>query len=192
VLNYKSEIKMKIEESLEVKSLILSECIDDINKALEILVKAVRKGKKIFLCGNGGSASDSQHIACELIGRIREHSISVPAFSLASNISTLTALSNDFGYENIFSKQLTVYGKEGDILIVISTSGESLNIIRALEVARKLNMKIIGLTGKKENRLSSMANLTIRVPSDDTPRIQEAHIMIGHILTSVLKRALTE
>ncbi len=192
MLNYKSEIKKKIEESLKVKSLILSECIDDINKALEMLVEAVRKGRKIFLCGNGGSASDSQHIACELIGRIREHSISVPAFSLASNISTLTALSNDFGYENIFSKQLTVYGKEGDILIVISTSGESLNIIRALETARKLNMKIIGLTGRKENRLSSMANQTIRVPSDDTPRIQEAHIMIGHILTSVLKRALTE
>lgn len=192
MLNYKSEIKKKIEESLEVKSLILSECIDDINKALEMLVEAVRKGRRIFLCGNGGSASDSQHIACELIGRIREHGISVPAFSLASNISTLTALSNDFGYENIFSKQLTVYGKEGDILIVMSTSGESLNIIRALETARKLNMKIIGLTGRKENRLSSMANLAIRVPSDDTPRIQEAHIMIGHILTSVLKRALTE
>ena len=192
MLNYKSEIKKKIEESLKVKSLILSECINDINKALEMLVEAIRKGRKIFLCGNGGSASDSQHIACELIGRIREHSISVPAFSLASNISTLTALSNDFGYENIFSKQLTVYGKEGDILIVISTSGESLNIIRALETARKLNMKIIGLTGRKENRLSSMANQAIRVPSDDTPRIQEAHIMIGHILTSVLKRALTE
>ncbi len=192
MLNYKSEIKKKIEESLEVKSLILSECIDDINKGLEMLVEAVRKGRKIFLCGNGGSASDSQHIACELIGRIREHSISVPAFSLASNISTLTALSNDFGYENIFSKQLTVYGTEGDILIVISTSGESLNIIRAVETARKLNMKIIGLTGRKENRLSNMVNLVIRVPSDDTPRIQEAHIMIGHILTSVLKRALTE
>jgi len=189
-LDYKNDIKKEIEESLNVKKLLLSKSIDDINKATNILVDAIKNGNKIYLCGNGGSASDSQHIACELVGRMRKNSISVPAFSLATNISTLTALANDFGYENIFSRQLAVYAKKGDVLIVISTSGKSLNIINAVAEARKLSMKIIVMTGKRENELSKMVDLTIKTPSDDTPRIQEAHILIGHIIASILEKEL--
>ncbi len=188
ILDYKNEIKKEMEESLNVKKHLISECLKDINKAVEMLIVAIREDKKIYLCGNGGSASDSQHITCELVGRIRKRDISIPAFSLVSNVSTLTALSNDFGYDSIFSKQLAVYAKRGDILIAISTSGKSLNVIKAVETAKKLNMRIIVMTGKIETELSEMTDVTIMVPSDDTPRIQEAHILIGHIFASILER----
>lgn len=187
-MDYRKDIKKEIEESLNVKELLISKCLDDINRAAEMLIDAIKEDKKIYLCGNGGSASDSQHIACELVGRIRKEPISVPAFSLVTNIATLTALSNDFGYENLFSKQLEVYANKGDILIAISTSGESLNIIKAVETAKKIKMKIIVMTGMKKTKLSRMAELAVMVPSRDTPRIQEAHILIGHIFASIIER----
>lgn len=189
-MNYKNDIKREIEESMDVKRHLLSECIDDINKAAEMLIDALRENKKIYLCGNGGSASDCQHIACELVGKLRKKSISVPAFSLVTNISALTALANDFGYENIFSKQLAVYAHAGDILIALSTSGKSLNVIKAAEFAKKHNIKIVVMTGKKETPLSRMADLAIMVPSDDTPRIQESHILIGHILALIIEKVV--
>jgi len=187
-LDYIKHIKKEIEDSISVKTLVLSECIEDISRAAEILVRAIRKDKKIYLCGNGGSASDSQHIACELIGRLRKKPISIPAISLATNIPTLTALANDFGYDKVFSKQLEVYANSGDVLIALSTSGKSANVLNTLRIARKLKMRIIAMTGKEKTRLSNTADISIRVPSNDTPRIQEAHIMIGHILASILEK----
>ena len=114
------------------------------------------KGKKIYLCGNGGSAADSEHIACELVGRLRKKDIAVGAYSLASNIPVLTALANDYGYESVFARQLAVYGMKDDILIALSTSGESANVIKAAEVARERAMKLIVLTGEHENALAGI------------------------------------
>lgn len=190
-MSYKDEIKRDVEESLNIKRLLLSECIDDIDEAAEILIEAVGEDKRIFLCGNGGSASDCQHIASEFVGRIRKKSISVPAVALASNVSTLTALSNDFGYENVFSKQIEVYASTGDVLIAISTSGNSVNVINAVKSAKERDVRVIVMTGKGGTMLSDMADLSIMVPSDDTPRIQEAHILIGHILASILEKAVS-
>ncbi len=190
-MSYKDEIKRDVEESLNIKRLLLSECIDDIEEAAEILIEAVDEDKRIFLCGNGGSASDCQHIASEFVGRIRKKSISVPAVALASNVSTLTALSNDFGYENVFSKQIEVYASTGDVLIAISTSGNSVNVINAVKSAKERDVRVIVMTGKGGTMLSDMADLSIMVPSDDTPRIQEAHILIGHILASILEKAVS-
>ncbi|MCK4233198.1 SIS domain-containing protein [candidate division WOR-3 bacterium] len=184
-------MKRDVEESLNIKRLLLSECIDDIEEAAEILIEAVGEDKRIFLCGNGGSASDCQHIASEFVGRIRKKSISVPAVALASNVSTLTALSNDFGYENVFSKQIEVYASTGDVLIAISTSGNSVNVINAVKSAKERDVRVIVMTGKGGTMLSDMADLSIMVPSDDTPRIQEAHILIGHILASILEKAVS-
>ncbi len=187
-MNYKKHIKKEIEDSINVKKLVLSECIEDINRAAEMLITAHKNRKKIYLCGNGGSASDSHHIACELAGRLRKKTISIPAISLSTNISTMTALANDFGYDEVFSRQLKVYADTGDILIALSTSGKSTNVIKTIRIARKLRIKVISLTGKKHTELSKKADVAIMVPSGDTPRIQEAHIMIGHIFAAVLER----
>jgi D-sedoheptulose 7-phosphate isomerase len=186
-LDFKQKIIGEIEQSFHIKKDLLSVSINEINRAAEMLVETLRSENRIFLCGNGGSASDSQHIACELVGRLRKKVISAPVFSLAVNVPTLTALSNDFGYENVFSRQLDVYAEKGDLLIAISTSGESKNIIKAAEMGKKKGMRIVVMTGEKESLLSKLANCAIMVPSDDTPRIQEVHILIGHIFAAIIE-----
>jgi D-sedoheptulose 7-phosphate isomerase len=183
-------VRKEIEENIEMKQQLIEQCLDLINNACEILISAIKDQKKIYLCGNGGSAADSEHIACELVGRLRKKAISVGAYSLASNIPVITALANDYGYETIFAKQLSVYGINGDVLIALSTSGESTNVIRAAEVAREKKMKVIVLTGREENTLSRIADIAIMVPSRDTPRIQEAHMLIGHVFASVIEEVL--
>ncbi|OQX51618.1 MAG: hypothetical protein B5M53_10870 [Candidatus Cloacimonas sp. 4484_209] len=188
-MNYREKIKKEIEESANIKRLLMDNTLDQINKAVDILVRAIRKKDRIFLCGNGGSAADSQHIASELVGRLRKRELSHQAFSLATNISTLTALSNDFGYENVFSKQLEVYAQPKDILIAISTSGKSVNVKKAVKKAKEIGMKIIVMTGRKKTMISKLADVAIMVPSYDTPRIQEAHILIGHIFASMIEDA---
>jgi D-sedoheptulose 7-phosphate isomerase len=189
-LSYKEKVKKEIEENIGMKQQLIEQCLHSINTACEMLISAIKDGKKIYLCGNGGSAADSEHIACELVGRLRKKAISVGAYSLASNIPVLTAIANDYGYETIFAKQLSVYGVNGDILIALSTSGESTNVMRAAEVAREMKMKVIVLTGQGENTLSRMADIAIMVPSRDTPRIQEAHMLIGHVFASVIEEVL--
>jgi D-sedoheptulose 7-phosphate isomerase len=189
-LSFQDEIRREIEESLSVKNLVLKECVEDIEKAVDILIEAIRGKKTIYLCGNGGSASDCQHIACELVGRIRKKSISVSALSLAANISVITALSNDFGYEHVFSKQLGVYAEKGDVLIAISTSGTSLNVLKAVELALKRGVKTIVMAGKNRTQMTEGSDVAIRVPSEDTPKIQEGHIMIGHIFATLVERTL--
>lgn len=189
-MSYREKIEKEIKENIGMKQELLCCCLDVIVEACEVLVNAIQDGKRIFLCGNGGSAADSEHIACELVGRLRKQDIAVDAYSLASNIPVLTALANDFGYGSIFEKQLRVYGMKGDVLIALSTSGESENVIKAGEVAHQKGMKLIGMTGSRENTLSATADVAIMVPSDDTPRIQEAHMLVGHIMASVIEGAL--
>ncbi len=190
-MDYRRDIKKETEESIQVKQRILAECIEEINVAAKMMVNAVKQGKKIYLCGNGGSASDSQHIACELVGRLRRKSIAVPAIALVTNIPVLTAIANDLGYEDVFSKQIEVFGTAGDILVAITTSGESRNVIKAVESAKEKQMKILVMTGKVENSLTKLADCAIMVPSTDTPRIQEAHILIGHILALCIEKAVS-
>ncbi len=151
-----------------------------------IATETLERGNKILLCGNGGSAADAQHIAAELTGRYKSERRALPAVALTTDTSALTAIGNDYGYEHVFSRQVEALAQKGDLLIGISTSGNSLNVIYALEKARKMGCKAVGLSGKGGGKMNDVCDLNIIVPSDDTARIQEMHILIGHILCQLI------
>ena len=161
-----------------------------IAEAGQICANALQSGKRIYLCGNGGSAADAQHIAAELIGRFVGERRSLPAIALTTDTSALTAIGNDYGYDQVFSRQVEGLAEEGDILIAISTSGNSSNILKAVEVARQQGSHVIGLSGKSGGELRRAADLSLVVPSDVTARIQEMHIVIGHLLCALIERHL--
>ena len=161
----------------------------DIKKACETAVATLKAGGKILLCGNGGSAADAQHIATELTGRYKTERGALTGIALTTDTSALTAIGNDYGYEFVFSRQLEALGREGDLLIAISTSGNSGNVIKALELARKIGIKTIGLSGRTGGAMNELCELNLVVPSNDTPRIQEMHIMIGHIICQAIDDA---
>ncbi len=179
-----SLITERIKESIVVKERILSneELLTRIQKAGEVVRKALREGNKVLLCGNGGSASDSLHIAGEFVGRFQKERESFPAISLNADVASLTAIANDYGYEHVFERGVEGYGKQGDVLIGISTSGNSENVILAMKKAHERGVISIGLSGKNGGKMNSVADISIVVPSDCTARIQESHIMIGHII----------
>ena len=182
-------IRMRIEESASLK-LALIQDMETIRLIAEVatdLGKALCAGRKIFVFGNGGSAADAQHIAAELVGRFKRERAGLPAIALSTNASCLTAVANDYSFEQIFSRQLEALGASGDFALGISTSGNSPNVIRAIESARARGMITVGLTGKSGGRLKSAAQRCICVPSDDTPRIQETHILLGHILCEIVE-----
>lgn len=158
----------------------------DIKKACETAVATLKAGGKILLCGNGGSAADAQHIAAELTGRYKTERGALAGIALTTDTSALTAIGNDYGYELVFSRQLEALGREGDLLIAISTSGNSGNVVKALELARKIGIKTIGLSGRTGGAMNELCELNLVVPSNDTPRIQEMHIMIGHIICQAI------
>ena len=147
-----------------------------------IATETLKNGHKILLCGNGGSAADAQHIAAELSGRYKSERRGLPALALTTDTSVLTAVGNDFGFDRVFDRQVEAFAKEGDLLIGISTSGNSRNILRALSLARNIGCKTIGLSGRDGGAMGEFCDINIIVPSEETPRIQEMHIMIGHIL----------
>ena len=161
----------------------------DIKKACETAVATLKTGGKILLCGNGGSAADAQHIAAELTGRYKTERGALAGIALTTDTSALTAIGNDYGYEFVFSRQLEALGREGDLLIAISTSGNSGNVVKALELARKIGIKTIGLSGRTGGAMNELCELNLAVPSNDTPRIQEMHIMIGHIICQAIDDA---
>lgn len=161
----------------------------DIKKACETAVATLKAGGKILLCGNGGSAADAQHIAAELTGRYKTERGALAGIALTTDTSALTAIGNDYGYEFVFSRQLEALGREDDLLIAISTSGNSGNVIKALELARKIGIKTIGLSGRTGGAMNELCELNLVVPSNDTPRIQEMHIMIGHIICQAIDDA---
>ena len=161
----------------------------DIKKACETAVATLKAGGKILLCGNGGSAADAQHIAAELTGRYKTERGALAGMALTTDTSALTAIGNDYGYEFVFSRQLEALGREGDLLIAISTSGNSGNVVKALELARKIGIKTIGLSGRTGGAMNELCELNLVVPSNDTPRIQEMHIMIGHIICQAIDDA---
>jgi D-sedoheptulose 7-phosphate isomerase len=162
-----------------------------IKEAGILLLKAFKAGNKLLLCGNGGSASDSQHIATELVSRFYLERKALDAEALTVNTSSLTAIGNDYSFDQVYSRQIEAKGKKGDILIAISTSGNSKNVIEAVNTAKKIGLKTIGLTNNdKKNLISKLTDCCINVPSSSTPRVQEAHILIGHILCEFLESEL--
>ena len=185
-------IKQQLLESAEVKRLVAEKLTGKIAQAAQMIIDSYRNGGKLILFGNGGSAADAQHLAGEMVGRFMKERAALPAIALNTNTSILTALGNDYDFDVIFARQLEACTKKGDVVIGISTSGNSKNVLKGIEKARSLNAKTIGLTGRGGGQLAKIVHLALIVPSDDTPRIQEAHITIGHILCDIVERTLFE
>jgi len=177
--SHKKTIEKTIEE---LQSYIYTACI--------IASETINNGGKILLFGNGGSAADAQHIAAELSGRYKRDRRGLPGIALTTDTSVLTAVGNDYGYERVFDRQVEALAREGDLLIGISTSGNSKNVLRALSLGQNMGCKTIGLSGKDGGALNDFCDVNIVVPSDDTPRIQEMHIMIGHIICQAIDDSL--
>jgi D-sedoheptulose 7-phosphate isomerase len=182
-------IRAKLEESIAVKR-ALQQQGSLIRQIGEELLSAYRKGHSSFWFGNGGSAADAQHLAAEFIGKFYFNRAALAAHALHVNTSALTAIGNDFGYEQVFSRQLEAFGRAGDVAIGLSTSGKSANVLEGLRTARSLGLVTVGLTGHNGEALKNTVDYCICVPSDDTPRIQEAHITIGHLWAETVERGL--
>lgn len=180
----------ELEESARVKKLVAKELAEEIAKASQWVIECFKSGGKVLLFGNGGSAADAQHIATELVCRFQKERKALPALALSANSSLVTAQANDKGFETVFSRQIETWAKKGDIAIAISTSGNSPNILEGVKKAKEKGMKTIGLIGKGGGRLKDLVNLPLIVPSDDVPRIQEAHITIGHIICHLVEEEL--
>ena len=161
----------------------------DIERAGILIRDALAGGHKILFCGNGGSAADSQHLAAEIVGRFQKERPSLPALALTVDTSVLTAVANDYGYDTVFSRQVEGLGNDGDVLVGISTSGNSKNVIAAIEAARKKQMKVIGFTGIGGGKMADLCDVCLAVPSRVTARTQEMHIMMGHILCEIAEEA---
>lgn len=161
-----------------------------ISKISNEIINAYKKNKKLVLFGNGGSAADAQHIAAEFVGKFYKDRESLPALAFHTNTSVITATANDFGYDKIFERQVSSLVDEGDIVIGISTSGNSINVIKGLEKAKEKGAITIGFTGQKENKVEKIADYCLKIPSTDTPRIQEGHITVGHIICYLVEKEL--
>lgn len=188
----KERIKRILKESIEVKEELLKTHVDMLLEIADMIIKAVKDGKKVIVFGNGGSAADSQHIVAELIGRFKIERAPIPAIALSTNTSTITALSNDYGYEVSFKRQLEGLASTGDIAIGISTSGNATNVDEALKSAKRLGLKIITMTGRDGGKIAKLADIAFKVPSRNTPRIQEAHITAGHIICELVEDQLSK
>ena len=163
---------------------------EEIKEASSLILKSLKAGGKIMFCGNGGSAADSQHLSAELVGRYMKNRKPLASIALTTDTSVITAISNDFSYNKIFSRQIESIGKEGDVLYAISTSGKSENIIEALKVAKLLNIMTISITGSDGSSFKNLCDITISVPTSRADRIQEMHIAIGHIICEILESEL--
>ena len=188
-VNALEQVRSALGESIRVKQELLENCAAEIARAAEEVLAAFQQHRKVLLFGNGGSAADAAHIASEWVGRYRGERLALPAIALTANLSELTAVANDYGYEQVFVRGIEAHGEAGDVVLALSTSGNSPNVLVAVEAARQRGLFTIGLTGKGGGQLAGVVDLAIRVPSDDTPRIQEAHIAIGHVLCEVVDDA---
>ncbi len=176
--------------SAELKKTVAETLSGDILEAANRIKSCLEKGGKLILMGNGGSAADSQHIAAELVGRFKKERRAVPAIALTVDTSSLTALGNDYGFDTIFERQIEAHARENDAVVGISTSGNSENVVRALNKANTIGAETIGLVGNNGGKIKEVANLSIIVPSNDTARIQEVHITIGHIICELIEEDL--
>ncbi len=187
-----SLIKSSIEATRATLDLVLADemLLREVEEAGIACVESLRLGGKILLCGNGGSAADSQHIAAELVSRLNYDRPGLAAVALTTDTSALTAIGNDYGYERVFARQIEALGREGDVLIAISTSGNSANVLEALKTARERKIFAVGLTGKSGGKMAALCDLALKMPSAHTPNIQECHIMIGHIVCQIIEDSL--
>jgi len=183
------KIKKIIKASIDTKQSVLQNegLLKTIAASIDIIVNAFRNGKRVYFCGNGGSAADAQHLAAEFSGRFYTDRKALPAEALHCNTSYLTAVANDYGFDEIYSRLIDGIGEQGDVLVGLTTSGNSPNILKAFKTAKKKEMITIGFTGKSGGEMRALCDHLINVPSTDTPRIQESHIMIGHIICQLVE-----
>lgn len=186
----KQTIRSIIQSSIDSKTALLGneDLIATIDKAVVVITEAFRQGFKILFCGNGGSAADAQHLAAEFTGRFYKDRHALPAEALHVNTSYMTAVANDYGFDAVYSRMVNGIGQTGDILVALSTSGNSINIINAINEAKLKGMVTIGFTGHSGGNMKHLCDLLINVPATDTPRIQETHILIGHIICELVER----
>ena len=175
------EENIKVKESIKLLAPIIREISEEI-------INAYKKKKKVVLFGNGGSAADAQHIAAEFVGKFYKNREPLPSLAFHTNTSVLTATANDFGYDLVFERQVSAFVEKGDVVIGISTSGNSINVIKGLEKAREKKAITVGFTGQKENKIEKIVDYCLKVPSNDTPRIQEGHITVGHIICYLVEK----
>ena len=188
-MSHQHAIEAIWDEHLRVATALRS-LAPDVDRVVTIMARAMAAGGVLLVCGNGGSAADAQHIAAELTGRFFRDRKPLPALALHGNTSSLTAIGNDYGYDQVFAREVGAHGRQGDVLLAISTSGNSANILRAIEVARKKEMIVIGLTGEDGGKMRDLCDVCLCVASTSTPRIQECHILIGHTICEFLERIL--
>jgi len=189
----KEKILKAFKESINVKEKFIDEKnVDKIIEVAKAIANAFNYGKKIILFGNGGSATDASHIAAEFINRFKKDRPGLPAISLNTDMAVITSIANDYDFSEIFAKQIKSLADEGDIVIAISTSGNSPNVLKAIDISKKKRLTTIAFTGVKGERLASKATFAFVVPSDSTPRIQETHITIGHVLCQMVEEILFE
>ena len=184
-----SIIKYEFNEHLTTSKKTMESVGESIEIAALLCIDSLKQGNKILLFGNGGSAADAQHIAAEIVGRYKTERKGLPAIALTTDTSLLTAISNDYGYLHVFDRQVEALAIEGDVLIGISTGGNSTNVVSALKIAKDLGCKAIGLSGKNGGEFNNLCDVNIVVPADDTPRIQEMHIVIGHTICHLIDQA---
>ena len=187
-----SRVTRSIHASIAVKDSLVrnTEVVSIIARVSGLLIDAFRRGRKVILFGNGGSAADAQHIAAEFVGRFAFDRAALPALALSVNTSCITAVGNDYGFDLVFSRQIEALGHAGDVAIGISTSGNSPNVIEAVSVAKKMGLHTIALSGNSGGKLKDAVDHCICVPSNETPRIQECHILIGHIISELVEKAI--
>lgn len=189
---FQQRVPGMIRASISVKERMLesSDLVSSIAKVTEILVAALKKGNKLILFGNGGSAADAQHIAAEFVGRFAFDRPALPALSLSVNTSCITAIGNDYGFDLVFSRQLEALGHPGDVAVGISTSGNSPNVLKGLSSAKNIGMHTVAVGGSTGGKMKDVADYCLCVPSNETPRIQECHILIGHIISELVENAI--
>jgi len=184
------QVRAILEESARVKREVAASQAGAIARAAELVTEALRAGGKVLLFGNGGSASDAQHLAAEWTGKLRGDRQALPAIALTANTSDLTAIGNDYGFEHVFARLVEAHGRPGDVALAISTSGNSPNVLAAVRTARERGLRVVGLTGRSGGKLAPLVDVALCVPSDDTQRIQESHITIAHALAELVEEAL--
>lgn len=186
------EIRQIIRESIDTKERIFNDAVllKHIEEVANVMVQVFQRGGKVLFCGNGGSAADAQHLSAEFSGRFYTDRNPLPSEALHCNTSYLTAVANDYGYDHVYSRITRGVGKEGDVLVGLSTSGNSVNITNALQTARKIGMITVGFTGEGGGQMKEYCDHLINIPSSDTPRIQESHILIGHIICQIVEEQL--
>jgi len=190
--DFKNEIEKQIKESIEPKKKISEKYVNVIASITEEIIKAYKNNKKVLWFGNGGSAADAQHLACEFVSRFAFDRAGLKSMALTTNTSILTAVSNDYNYDKVFERQVDTFAEKGDVLIGLSTSGNSTNVIKALKLGKKKSAITVAFVGKNIDKVKDFVDYIIPVPSSNTARIQESHIMVGHIICYLVEKSLFE